>query len=150
MKKLAVFIFLVSITLTRGHSQNVNSTDSANNKLNTTKAFDSNRVLSKVEVQSQFGTEKNSWDNFLKKNINFDIALFNDAPRGIYNVKIKFTIFRDGHPGDFIALTRFGYGMEYEVIRALKKSPNWKPAMQDGNPVNSTRIQTITFAIEQL
>jgi hypothetical protein len=39
--------------------------------------------------------------------------------------------------------------MEDEVVKALKKSPNWEPAKQNGRIVNATRIQTVTFYVDE-
>ena len=121
------------------------SADSLNKKRDT-----SNTGFTKVEIEASPYGEKNSWQIFLDRNINYDIAAFNEAPTGRYNVKVKFTVFNDGHIGDVIALTKFGYGMEREVIHAIKKSPNWKPALQNGKAVNAYRIQTVTFVVERL
>lgn len=148
MKKILLLISLITFTSIRSFSQNINSPDSTSKKQDSLKLADKNIVFTKVEVEAQPGGDKNSWQNFLKKNINYDIAAFNEAPIGKYTVKVKFTVFSDGHLGDFIALTKFGYGMEREVIHALKKSPNWTPAFQNGKAVNAYRILPITFVVE--
>ena len=111
---------------------------------------DTARSISKIEVVAGFPGGEKSWTEFLKKNINYDIAIFNDAPRGKYKVGVKFTVNQDGHLSDIEALTHFGYGMEREVIHALKHSPNWLPAMQNGKYVNAYRIQNVTFAVDVL
>lgn len=147
MKKIVVLISLIAFINFKSYSQHTNAADSANIKQDSLKQADKNIVFTKVEVESH-PEDKNSWQNFLKKNINYDIAAFNEAPIGKYTVKVKFTVFSDGHLGDFIALTKFGYGMEREVIHALKKSPNWTPAFQNGKAVNAYRILPITFVVE--
>jgi hypothetical protein len=38
--------------------------------------------------------------------------------------------------------------MEREVIRALKKSPPWTPAVQNGKPVKAVRIQQVVFDVD--
>jgi hypothetical protein len=38
--------------------------------------------------------------------------------------------------------------MEEEVVRILKKSPKWSPAIQNGKPVKAYRRQPVTFMIE--
>ena len=147
MKKIVVLISLIAFTHFKSYSQHTNAADSANDKQDSLKQADKYMVFTKVEVESH-PEDKNSWQNFLKKNINYDIAAFNEAPIGKYTVKVKFTVFIDGHLGDFIALTKFGYGMEREVIHALKKSPNWTPAFQNGKAVNAYRILPVTFVVE--
>lgn len=141
MKKLS-FILLSTFICISCYCQ---SPDSINSKQDI-----SNTIFTKVEIEARPGGEKNSWEEFLHKNINYDIAAFNEAPTGKYIVKVKFTVFKDGHLGDFIPLTKFGYGMEREVVHALKKSPDWKPAFQNGKAVDAYRIQTVTFVVERL
>jgi len=38
-----------------------------------------------------------------------------------------------------------GYGLDDEAIRLIKKSPNWTPAMQNGNPVYQSVVIPIKF-----
>ncbi len=45
------------------------------------------------------------------------------------------------------AETSFGYGMEEEVIRIIKKGPKWTPASVNGKHVNAYRRQPVTFAV---
>lgn len=47
----------------------------------------------------------------------------------------------------FVPLTKYGYGMEQEVIRILKRSPKWIPAKQFGRAVSAYRIQPVTFQV---
>jgi protein TonB len=147
MKKISTLVFVIPLFSFQSYCQHTNSPDSANIKQDSLKQADKNMVLTKVEGESQ-PADKSSWQNFLKKNINYDIAAFNEAPVGKYSVRVRFTIFEDGHLGDFTPLTNFGYGMEREVIHALKKSPDWIPAFQNGKNVKAIRVQTITFVVE--
>jgi len=36
--------------------------------------------------------------------------------------------YEDGNINNIVANTNFGYGMEKEVIRIIKKGPKWTPA----------------------
>ena len=54
---------------------------------------------------------------------------------------------KDGSVSQIIPLTAHGYGMEEEAIRVIKNSPGWTPAEQNGTPVNSFRIQPISFVV---
>jgi hypothetical protein len=39
--------------------------------------------------------------------------------------------------------------MEEEVVRAIKKSPLWIPAEQDGKKVHAYRKQPVTFSVPE-
>ena len=71
------------------------------------------------------------------------------APVGAYNVVIKFIITKNGKLTDIEPETNLGYGMEEEVIRVLKKSPKWNPAMIMGKSVSAYRRQPITFVVSK-
>ena len=135
MKKTLVLIALFCFINKQSYSQTTNNADSIIVK------------GSNVEVEPQFDKGVSSWAKFLKKHLDYDTPRFNEAPSGIYKVIIKFTIFADGHLGNFTRLTRFGYGMEDEVIRVLKKSPKWKPYVKNNLPIDSEKTQTVTFTV---
>ena len=45
---------------------------------------------------------------------------------------------KGGNLSDIKPLTNFGYGMEQEAIRVIKKSGKWIPAIQNGSEVTAT------------
>lgn len=141
MRKISQLLILLLFTAATSYSQ---TTGGGEKKSDTAQLTNAN----KVELLAEPDGGKDSWETFLKKNINYDIPTFNEAPPGRYVVKVKFTVFKDGHLGDITPLTKYGYGMERELVHALKKSPDWHPAMQNGVPVNAYRVQTITFIVE--
>jgi len=55
---------------------------------------------------------------------------------------------KEGNITDVKALTNNGYGMEEEVVRLIKKGPQWQPASQHGRMVKAYRKQPVTFMIE--
>ena len=135
---------------TQSFSQNSGSADSIHKKKQSTPSTDEQIDAALTKIENEPHINDGTWNKFLKKHINFDIGVFNDAPRGVYKVRVKFTVFADGHVGDVKALTKCGYGMEEEVVRAVKKSPDWTPANQNGKNVNAIRIETVTFGVEVL
>jgi len=102
-------------------------------------------VFTKVEVEAGFPGGNTAWINFLKKNLNGDVPVNNDAPSGEYPVVVQFVVGKDGSVTDIRALTKNGYGTEEEVIRIIEKSGKWTPAILNGRPVNAYRKQPVTF-----
>jgi hypothetical protein len=47
-----------------------------------------------------------------------------------------------------VALNNPRYEIDQKVFAAMQNSPKWKPAEQNGKPVNSYHTQPITFAIQ--
>jgi protein TonB len=56
-------------------------------------------------------------------------------------------ITKNGTISDVKANTNFGYGIEDEIIRAIKKCPEWKPATNCRKKINSYQQQVITIVV---
>ncbi|RZM01980.1 MAG: hypothetical protein EOO88_57455 [Pedobacter sp.] len=135
MKKLAVFLlFLFIVHL--GFAQNTITDDMGN------------VVFSKVEIEASFPDGADGWRKYLVKNLKADVPIKNDAPLGEYQVIVRFIVSRDGSISDVVSETNYGYGMEEEVVRIIKKGPFWTPAMQAGKAVNAYRRQPVTFVVQ--
>jgi protein TonB len=106
-------------------------------------------LFERVEVEASFPGGLSGWREFLEKNLNAGIPVRKKAPVGTYTVMIQFVVDKQGNISDIKPLTDHGYGMEKEVIRILKKSPQWVPAMQNGRPVRAYRKQPVTFVVSQ-
>lgn len=105
--------------------------------------------LLKLEKEAKFPGGPKAWQNFLRANLNANVPVDNAAPAGRYTVEVQFIVDKEGKASDFKALTKWGYGMEQEVIRVLKKSGDWEPAtMLGGKLVKAYRKQPITFFTE--
>jgi periplasmic protein TonB len=110
---------------------------------------DENQVFTKVEIDATFPGGVGKWKQYLEANCNNAVPGDNNAPPGTYQVIVQFIVSKDGSLSDVKALTNFGYGLEAEAIRVIKKGPKWTPAQQNGNIVNAFRKQPITFVVPE-
>ena len=94
-----------------------------------------------------FPGAKAAWRKYLEQNLDPNVPVENGAPIGIYTVVVQFIVDKTGVISDIKPLTNFGYGMEQEVIRIMKKSPMWTPASQNNKPVKAYRKQPIIFVL---
>ena len=134
-KKYIVFcLFIISSQLLVAQNNNIKQ-DSIEN------------VFTKVEQEAYFPGGAEKWKKYLQKNLKINVPIKNKAPNGIYPVVVKFIVSKDGTITNIIPESNYGFGMEEEVIRILKKGPNWIPAQQNGKIVNAYRRQPITFVI---
>lgn len=121
-----------------GERINFNCFDSNGNKLPESEC---------EEREAEFAGGVSAWLRYLTKNINAHIPGKKGAPPGKYTVIVQFIVHTDGSVSDIIPLTKFGFGMEEEVIRLIKFSPPWIPAQQYGRNVKAYRKQPVTFVL---
>lgn len=103
----------------------------------------------KVDVEARY---PGNWANFLERNINGQVPTKKGAPAGNYEAMVRFIVNEDGSLSDFEPISNEGYGMEDEVIRILKKSEKWYPAINnkgggENKNVKSYRIQPVNFQV---
>ena len=111
---------------------------------------DKNDVTPKrIEVEAEFLGGPGAWGSFLRKNLKAKVPLKNGAPAGTYLVVVRFIIGKDGRIGEITAETNYGYGMENELMRVIKKGPKWVPATLNGEAVRAYRRQPITFVVAE-
>ncbi len=147
MKKAISTLFLLTITFLNYAQKK----DSAASKSDTIKVFSYDDALFTVpQIQSEFVGGTSAFTLFLQKNLNSEVPKNNGAPAGKYIVEARFIVDKIGIISDIQVETNptINYGAAEEVIRVLKLSPNWKPAMQNGIFVKSTRRQRVSFVVE--
>jgi len=110
-----------------------------------TKKDDEPDIYSFVQIPAKYDGD---WVKFLTRNLNAEVPVDNGAPVGRYNVIIQFVVDKEGNLSDIIALTNYGFGMEQEAMRVLKKAKGWKPGIQNGHEVKSYHKQPVTFIVE--
>lgn len=117
------------------------------------KRYDSGKVKvetldTREEKDASFPGGQAGWIRYLQKNLNANTPVNNGAPSGKYQVIIKFRIAKDGNISQVFAETKWGYGMEKEVIRIIENGPAWEPATQYARKVNAYRRQPVTFIVD--
>lgn len=120
-------------------------------QINTAVSVDVNdtSIYTEVDTAASFPGGKPALIKFLYKNSDPTVGAKNGAELGKYNVIIKFVVMKDGTLKNFQPETKYGHGMEAELIRVLKQSPNWIPAKKNNAKVNSTARQNLMFVIEK-
>ena len=107
------------------------------------------QTFTKVEVDAEFPGGNAAWARYLQRNLNNQVPADNNAPPGTYRVVVQFIVDKEGNVSDVKALTSFGYGLEEEAVRAIRKGPKWIPAIQNGRQVKAYRSQPITFVVPE-
>jgi antitoxin component YwqK of YwqJK toxin-antitoxin module len=97
--------------------------------------------------EAEFPGGLETWSAYLSNNLKTQVPIKNGAPNGTYEVIIAFCVDKNGGISDIEAKTNFGYGMEEEAIRVIKKSPRWRPLVFQGKEEKAYRLQPITFVV---
>ena len=99
-----------------------------------------------VDVESAFPGGGPGWSRFLRDNLVYPKKAVKKNIQG--TVVVQFIVDKDGTVSNIDALD--GPELLREAaIDVVKKSPNWKPATQNGRKVKSYKKQPITFKLEQ-
>jgi len=105
-------------------------------------------VFTKVKREATFFSGEQGWQAFLARTLKPNTPIKHKAPPGEYTVVVQFIVDTDGKLTDIKPLTAHGYGMEDEVVRVIKKSPRWSPALiEKGVKVKAYRKQPVSFVV---
>ena len=106
---------------------------------------ESTEIFKKVEIESSYPGGDEMWKRFLLRNLHF---LENaDAPDLKVVVVVRFVVDEQGNISRVEAISGPAEFRE-EVVRVIKKSGKWNPAIQNGRPVKSYRNQPIIIQIQ--
>lgn len=90
-----------------------------------------------------------AWQKYLIQNVKTKIPIKRGASKGSYMVIVRFRIGMDGIIYNIEPETNFGFGMEEEVMRVIKKSPKWSPEISFNESTIAYIRQPVTFEITE-
>ena len=99
--------------------------------------------------EAEFPGGIENWQKFLISNIKTNIPVKRGAAKGSYIVFVRFKVGKDGTIFNLEPETNFGFGMEQEVMRVIKKSPKWSPAISLNQIEVAEKRQPVTFEITE-
>jgi hypothetical protein len=116
------------------------------------------KVFTKVEIEAEFPGGSAGWTRFVTREIERNIdELQEEGKSG--TVVILFIVDKDGKPSEVRALGCGEAGvanclgpntkLAEVAVAAIKKGPNWKPAVQNGRNVKAYRRQPVTFRLAE-
>jgi TonB family protein len=104
---------------------------------------DNSKVFEMVEEEAEFPGGHSAWLNFLTENLTYPKALKKEKISG--QVIAKVCVDPTGKINNVEIIKSLHPLLDEEVIRAIKSSPKWKPARQNGKTVQMTFTQPINF-----
>lgn len=106
---------------------------------------DSNGV-EHIEVYPEYPGGEDALHNFLDNNMKYPSEARKKNITG--KVILSFIVDKLGNVTNVAVLKGIGGGCDEEAVRVVKLMPKWKPATQDGLPVNVKYTFPINFALK--
>jgi outer membrane biosynthesis protein TonB len=109
----------------------------------TTGSTQPNKVFTKVELEAAFPGGPAKWAQYIRTKISENIKDLGDQDYG--TCVVKFIVNEEGKVSEVEATTMKGTSLAKVAVDAIRKGPNWVPAVQNGHKVNAYRLQPVTL-----
>lgn len=107
---------------------------------------DDDKIFTAVEVESKFPGGGNAWKDFLSRNLRYPARAIDRRIEG--TVTLQFIVCKDGTVCDVEAISGPA-ALQQAAIDAMKNTPKWVPALQNGIIVKSYKKQAIIFKLRK-
>ena len=108
-----------------------------------TSSVNNSKIFTAVEMEPTFPGGLDRFYQFLQYNIKYPAEAFKNKIQG--KVFVGFVVEKDGSLTDVKVLRGIGSGCDEEAARVIKKSPKWRPGIQNGRPVRVQFVVPISF-----
>jgi TonB family protein len=108
---------------------------------------DANKVFSAVEHVPEFQGGQKGLMIFLTENIKYPKDARENGIQG--RVLVKFIVCTDGSLCDAEVVRSVSPSIDTEVLRVVKSMPNWKPGVQNGQPVRVFYTLPVSFKLAE-
>jgi TonB family protein len=141
MKPLLSLILLLTVSFVLPNAIRAQSRPAADTSYNE----DYDKTFTKVEVEAAFPGGSAAWLNFLNTHLVYPKKAVSKKIEGV--VVVQFIVDYEGNVTSFVALTGDPI-LQEAALKAMKQSPNWIPATQNGRKVRSYKKQPIVFKLQ--
>jgi protein TonB len=140
---LITLIFLLHFTIP-GHSQ---QTDVLVSDPKTTTDASDTTIYTAVDLEAEFPGGLAYFRKFMLENLDGNVPVRHKAKEGTYQVVLRFVVEKTGSISNIAPETNYGYGMEKEAMRVMKKAGYYMPARAGGKNVRSYKQEKFTFVL---
>ncbi|MEI7735699.1 MAG: energy transducer TonB, partial [Ferruginibacter sp.] len=113
------------------------------------KSSDEDIVFTKTEINAVYAAGEAAWKTYLMKNLSTSVPEQEGWKAGNYTVIVQFVVMKDGSITNVTTTNYLGTKTAQYCIDLIKKGGLWKPAMQNGKPVNAYWKQPLTFYLSK-
>ncbi len=100
-----------------------------------------------VEIYPDFEGGMKGWEKYLRRNLRYPYDAQEQNKQG--KVYISFVVEKDGSISNVTLVRGVHKSLDEEAARVIKKSPKWKPGIQNGRAVRVRYNMPISFALSQ-
>jgi protein TonB len=98
------------------------------------------------EKKSEFPGGKIAWEQYVLKTLRYPERARTKGIEG--EVQVFFMVDKEGNLMDPYIMKSLEYSLDQETLRILMHSGKWDPAIKDGIPVDSFKMQVVTYKLE--
>ncbi|WP_214073367.1 energy transducer TonB [Mucilaginibacter sp. dw_454] len=103
------------------------------------------RIIDNIERFPEYPGDNDHFLAYIKQHLTYPEQAIQNNIEG--EVKIQFTVERDGTLIHFKILQGIGYGCDEELLNILKGAPRWKPGILDNWPIAVYHTVTVKFSL---
>ncbi len=103
-------------------------------------------IFTVVEHSPEFSGGRDKLFEYLGQNLKYPESAQKAKAQG--KVFVSFVVTKTGEITEVQTLEGIGHGADEEAMRVVRQMPNWKPALQNGKPVNVKFTLPINFQLE--
>lgn len=103
------------------------------------------KIFTFVEQNAQFPGGETEMNKFIKANLKYPAEALRNRVEGL--VVVQFIVSTNGKISDVQVVKKLGAGTDEEAVRVVNKMPNFKPARQNGKPVNFRYTLPLGFGL---
>lgn len=100
-----------------------------------------------IEIYPEFEGGMKGWEKYLQRNLRYPSEAQELTLQG--KVYVSFVVEKDGSISNVTLVRGVHRSLDEEAARVIKKSPKWRPGIQNGRPVRVRYNMPISFAISQ-
>jgi len=109
---------------------------------------DDNKIFEgNVDQEALYPGGLKALTDYISSNLDYPQRALDNGTQG--RVSVRFVVEKDGSVSNIQVTKDIGDGCGDEVVRILKRTKKWKPAMVDGSPVRSYYRLPVTFRLPE-
>ena len=111
--------------------------------------YESEQVFEQVETEPTFPGGSDGWHNYVMKNLDASMPVYEGWKPGIYKVTVKFIVDKQGNVSDVSTNDFSESKTAAQCINLIKNGPRWIPAKQNGQLVKAFKKEVISFVVTE-